>query len=91
MLRPLPFALLIHVPALLGLGTGASAIYALLGCRLHAEWTFTATELDPTSVTLAEDNIRTNGLQDRIAVVTRRSVCLSGCLVACSPVACFHP
>jgi 23S rRNA A1618 N6-methylase RlmF len=64
------------------LGTGASAIYPLLGCRLQADWTFTATELDPTSATLAEENIRTNGLQDRITVV-RDLTTGKACLLAC--------
>ncbi|KAH9889026.1 hypothetical protein C8Q73DRAFT_709419 [Cubamyces lactineus] len=52
----------------LDVGTGASAIYPLLGCRTHANWSFTATELDEVSLRCARTNVETNGLHDRIAV-----------------------
>ncbi|KAI0759395.1 S-adenosyl-L-methionine dependent methyltransferase [Trametes elegans] len=51
------------------IGTGASAIYPLLGCRARPSWTFTATEIDEVSVGFAQRNVRANDLQDRIAVV----------------------
>ncbi|KAI0334613.1 S-adenosyl-L-methionine dependent methyltransferase [Cubamyces sp. BRFM 1775] len=52
----------------LDVGTGASAIYPLLGCRTHAHWSFTATELDEISLRCARSNVEINGLRDRIAV-----------------------
>ncbi|GLB43625.1 putative protein of unknown function (DUF890) [Lyophyllum shimeji] len=53
----------------LDIGTGASAIYPLLACTLEPTWTFVATELDDRSFTYARDNVRSNGLSDRIRVV----------------------
>ncbi|KAJ8453876.1 hypothetical protein ONZ51_g13354 [Trametes cubensis] len=53
----------------LDVGTGASAIYPLLGCRTHANWSFTATELDEVSLRCARTNVEANGLHDRIAVI----------------------
>ncbi|TRM63083.1 hypothetical protein BD626DRAFT_569145 [Schizophyllum amplum] len=44
------------------IGTGASAIYPLLGCATDARWAFVATELDPLSIRLARENISRNGL-----------------------------
>ncbi|KAI0824476.1 S-adenosyl-L-methionine dependent methyltransferase [Trametes gibbosa] len=52
----------------LDIGTGASAIYPLLGCRTCPEWTFVATDIDELSLQSARDNVRQNGLQDRIDV-----------------------
>ncbi|EMD37225.1 hypothetical protein CERSUDRAFT_95480 [Gelatoporia subvermispora B] len=53
----------------LDIGTGASAIYPLLGCRTDPTWTFTATDIDSKSFQFARSNIATNGLDDRIRVV----------------------
>ncbi|KAK7030427.1 hypothetical protein VNI00_014171 [Paramarasmius palmivorus] len=50
------------------IGTGSSAIYPLLGCRLEPSWKFVATEVDETSFRSAEDNIKINALCDRIRV-----------------------
>ncbi|KAL1741993.1 hypothetical protein HDZ31DRAFT_44238 [Schizophyllum fasciatum] len=43
------------------IGTGASAIYPLLGCAANGRWAFVATELDPLSLRLARENIARNG------------------------------
>ncbi|KAL1708923.1 hypothetical protein EV121DRAFT_287171 [Schizophyllum commune] len=43
-------------------GTGASAIYPLLGCATDARWAFVATELDPLSLRFARENVARNGL-----------------------------
>ncbi|KAI0686553.1 S-adenosyl-L-methionine dependent methyltransferase [Earliella scabrosa] len=53
----------------LDIGTGASAIYPLLGCSTHSNWVFTATEVDDMSLQSAARNIDANRLQDRIALV----------------------
>ncbi|RDB24347.1 putative methyltransferase-like protein C27D7.08c [Hypsizygus marmoreus] len=53
----------------LDIGTGASAIYPLLACRLEPEWTFVATEIDQHSFDQAQTNVASNGLTDRIRVV----------------------
>ncbi|KAH9921568.1 S-adenosyl-L-methionine dependent methyltransferase [Epithele typhae] len=53
----------------LDIGTGASAIYPLLGCRLKPNWTFAATDIDPLSLECARANVSANGLEPRIAVV----------------------
>ena len=46
-------------------GTGASAIYPLLGAKLH-DWHFFATEVDQASVDYAEQNVTQNGLDQLI-------------------------
>ncbi|KAL1687831.1 hypothetical protein GGG16DRAFT_127637 [Schizophyllum commune] len=43
-------------------GTGASAIYPLLGCATDTRWAFVATELDPLSLRFARENVARNGL-----------------------------
>ncbi|TFK82629.1 S-adenosyl-L-methionine dependent methyltransferase [Polyporus arcularius HHB13444] len=53
----------------LDVGTGASAIYPLLGCSTHSNWTFTATEIDFLSIEYARRNVVQNGLEERISVV----------------------
>ncbi|KAI5888039.1 uncharacterized protein SCHCODRAFT_02639553 [Schizophyllum commune H4-8] len=42
-------------------GTGASAIYPLLGCATDARWAFVATELDLLSLRFARENVARNG------------------------------
>ncbi|KAK2459741.1 hypothetical protein APHAL10511_008242 [Amanita phalloides] len=51
------------------IGTGASAIYPLLGCHVEAGWKFVATELDETSFTYAKRNVEMNSLGNRIHLV----------------------
>ncbi|RPD52939.1 S-adenosyl-L-methionine dependent methyltransferase [Lentinus tigrinus ALCF2SS1-7] len=51
------------------IGTGASAIYPLLGCSTHPNWKFTATEVDPLSIRYARQNVSQNGLEERIHIV----------------------
>lgn len=41
----------------------------MLGTRLHDNWTFIATEIDPTSYESARENLMTNGLTDQIQLV----------------------
>ena len=53
----------------LDIGTGASVIYPLLGCRLHNTWSFVATEVDQESIQYAQKNIEQNNMKDRIKLV----------------------
>jgi len=55
------------------IGTGASAIYPLLGCRVDAGWKFIATELDETSYSYANRNVEANGLSEKIHLVKTSS------------------
>lgn len=48
------------------IGTGASCIYPLLGCRLHPDWSFIATDIDDTSLESAMQNVDTNNLESRV-------------------------
>ena len=50
----------------LDIGTGASCIYPLLGCRLHPNWKFVATEIASDSIIVAQDNVLQNQLSDQI-------------------------
>ncbi|KAJ7821004.1 S-adenosyl-L-methionine dependent methyltransferase [Mycena olivaceomarginata] len=67
---------IIHTTELLGntpvlgldIGTGASAIYPLLSCKLNPDWSFLATDVDKFSLSCAQSNIDRNGLADRIQV-----------------------
>ncbi|KIP02400.1 hypothetical protein PHLGIDRAFT_79182, partial [Phlebiopsis gigantea 11061_1 CR5-6] len=51
------------------IGTGASAIYPLLGCSTNTTWNFYATEIDETSLTCARQNVVENHLEARITVL----------------------
>ncbi|KAL5478779.1 hypothetical protein ACEPAI_2056 [Sanghuangporus weigelae] len=51
------------------IGTGASAIYPLLGCKTDPCWKFVGTEIDPISFESAVDNVQQNNLADRITVM----------------------
>ncbi|KAF9260061.1 S-adenosyl-L-methionine dependent methyltransferase [Marasmius fiardii PR-910] len=51
------------------IGTGASAIYPLLGCRLEPSWSFVVTELDDLSESHAQKNVRANNLSDRVRIM----------------------
>ncbi|KAL9713829.1 hypothetical protein Ac2012v2_003440 [Leucoagaricus gongylophorus] len=51
------------------IGTGASAIYPLLACKMEPSWNFIATEIDDESLKYAEHNIETNKLGDRIKLM----------------------
>ncbi|KAI0665371.1 S-adenosyl-L-methionine dependent methyltransferase [Trametes maxima] len=53
----------------LDIGTGASAIYPLLGCAVRSNWTFTGTEINELSLRSATKNVNTNGLGSRVSVV----------------------
>jgi len=50
----------------LDIGTGASAIYPLLGCKLKQLWQYIATDIDAHSLEYAQANIKLNGLEQRI-------------------------
>ncbi|KAK8043101.1 hypothetical protein PG994_013584 [Apiospora phragmitis] len=52
-------------------GTGASAIYPLLGCAQRPAWSFVATDIDAKSLACARRNVALNGLEARIRVVER--------------------
>ncbi|GMI48077.1 hypothetical protein TrCOL_g8914 [Triparma columacea] len=53
----------------LDLGTGASAIYPLLGCGSNDNWSFLASEIDKESVENAREIVKRNGLEGRIEVL----------------------
>lgn len=52
------------------IGTGASAIYPILGCT-ERPWNFIATELDEKSCNYAQKNLARNNLLDRVRLVCR--------------------
>ncbi|KAL1305480.1 hypothetical protein AAFC00_002356 [Neodothiora populina] len=52
----------------LDVGTGASAIYALLATSSRTNWDMHATDIDDHSLTYAEKNIALNNLQARITL-----------------------
>ncbi|KAF8486300.1 S-adenosyl-L-methionine dependent methyltransferase [Russula ochroleuca] len=51
------------------IGTGASAIYPLIACRLSPNWHFVATDIDGVSLVSAQANIDRNGLSDHITLL----------------------
>ncbi|KAG8908949.1 hypothetical protein FRB99_000052 [Tulasnella sp. 403] len=51
------------------IGTGASAIYPLLACRLRSNWRMIATEVDQVSLDFAIENVKRNDLSSNINVV----------------------
>ncbi|KFY27689.1 hypothetical protein V493_03368 [Pseudogymnoascus sp. VKM F-4281 (FW-2241)] len=53
----------------LDVGTGASAIYPLLGCKHYSTWRFACTDTDPHSLTYARQNITQNNLSNRIRLL----------------------
>jgi len=50
-------------------GTGASAIYPLLGSRTRPKWKFAATDIDEESLQSARDNVQRNDLSTNIRLV----------------------
>ncbi|KAG8919624.1 hypothetical protein FRC01_001201, partial [Tulasnella sp. 417] len=54
------------------IGTGASAIYPLLACKLRKDWKMIGTDIDKRSLLSAEKNIATNKLQDQITLWTSK-------------------
>ncbi|KAK6827331.1 hypothetical protein PG987_010672 [Apiospora arundinis] len=57
----------------LDVGTGASAIYPLLGCAQRPRWSFIATDIDEKSLACARRNVELNELESRVQVVERKS------------------
>lgn len=57
-----------HIIRGIDVGTGASAIYPLLACKLEPTWEFVATEIDETSHTYAKSNINLAGLEERVLI-----------------------
>ncbi|KAK7955762.1 uncharacterized protein PG986_004984 [Apiospora aurea] len=55
----------------LDVGTGASAVYPLLGCAQRPSWSFVATDIDAESLACARRNVALNGLGSRIRVIAR--------------------
>ncbi|KAI0093190.1 S-adenosyl-L-methionine dependent methyltransferase [Irpex rosettiformis] len=51
------------------IGTGASAIYPLLGCAISKDWRFVATDVDAHSLDYARNNVKENDLGARIQVL----------------------
>jgi len=60
------------------IGTGASCIFPLLGCRMNPAWQFVATDIDPESVSTARGNVEANGFQNRINLVLSKQGCYVG-------------
>ncbi|CEG70069.1 hypothetical protein RMATCC62417_06028 [Rhizopus microsporus] len=50
------------------IGVGASCIYPLLGCARNPHWTFLGTDINHRSIEWAQENVRKNGLEDRITI-----------------------
>ncbi|KAK3084835.1 hypothetical protein FSP39_019944 [Pinctada imbricata] len=50
------------------IGTGASCVYPLLGCKLNPSWSFLAVEKCDTNTQYAEKNVSANKMEDRIKV-----------------------
>lgn len=50
------------------IGTGASAIYPLLSCKLNPNFSFIATDIDKLSLNSASSNVERNGLSERIKI-----------------------
>jgi len=50
------------------IGTGASAIYPLLGVMSNPSWSFIATEIDKLSIESSRRNVSLNSLEDRIRI-----------------------
>ncbi|KAI1845854.1 hypothetical protein JX265_011251 [Neoarthrinium moseri] len=55
----------------LDIGTGASAIYPLLGCTQRPSWSFIGTDIDEKSLEFAQRNVELNNLGSRIRIVKR--------------------
>lgn len=55
------------------IGTGASAIYPLLACKMEPAWDFIATEIDSKSFNCGESNIQDNNLGERIRLMRASS------------------
>lgn len=49
----------------LDIGTGANCIYPLIGHKSYG-WTFVGTDIDPKAISIAEKNIKANGLEKSI-------------------------
>ncbi|TFY68942.1 hypothetical protein EVG20_g3351 [Dentipellis fragilis] len=50
-------------------GTGSSAIYPLLGCKLSPNWHFVGSDIDRDSLESARTNVKRNSMGDRIEIV----------------------
>ncbi|KAJ7118659.1 S-adenosyl-L-methionine dependent methyltransferase [Mycena crocata] len=54
------------------IGTGASAIYPLLSCRLNSHWSFIATDVDEISLNSARSIVQKNKLCQKIVIFETR-------------------
>lgn len=52
----------------LDVGTGASCVYPLLGCRVRPRWRWMGTEVDERSAEWARGNVEQNGEEGRVSV-----------------------
>ncbi|XP_043194380.1 RNA N6-adenosine-methyltransferase mettl16-like [Amphibalanus amphitrite] len=68
----------------LDVGTGACAVYALLGSRRG--WHMIGTERDPDSLEAARRNVQKNGLDNQVKVLEADGTLLTGPLRAAGPV-----
>ncbi|KAF8166825.1 S-adenosyl-L-methionine dependent methyltransferase [Pholiota molesta] len=55
------------------IGTGSSAIYPFLACKLEPDWRMIGTELDEYSYAFAQKNVSVNGMESRIDVRRARA------------------
>jgi 23S rRNA (adenine1618-N6)-methyltransferase len=57
----------------LDIGTGASCIYPLLGCKSRPKWRFVATDIDAKNLEYARRNVTSNNLETRIRPMPTKS------------------
>ncbi|KAK7204151.1 hypothetical protein BZA70DRAFT_281599 [Myxozyma melibiosi] len=53
----------------LDIGTGASCIYPLLGCRLRKNWRFIASDIDSSAISSAAETVERNNFHSRISLI----------------------
>jgi len=51
------------------IGTGASAIFPILGCAMNPTWRFTATDVDVMALEWAQRNVDSCGLRDCVSLL----------------------
>jgi 23S rRNA (adenine1618-N6)-methyltransferase len=62
----------------LDIGTGASAIYPLLGAATRADWTFVGTDVTDVALACAQENLRKQDVGIRERITFRDARCATG-------------